>query len=430
MNKFDVVVIGAGIGGLSAGALLANSGDFRVLILENLPFIGGRCSSLKHKGYTMTTAAVAIEGGGSLQRIFEDLGLPFDLRYPEPQVKYLIKGQQHEPPKKGALGFLMSEACTSLDQVERVMKGLRETTELPPPDLSVAAWLSRLTDDPGIIGIFRALCGGIISLSLDTASAAELIKLIRARSFRRFGFPPGGNAELAEALGRVVERAGGKLMTGSKVTGILVDDGKISGVQWIKDGRKEQIFCSFVISNVGIGKTVELAGRQWFSADELSRINQAKASYSMTIEVLSDRPLIDFPGLLYLPGARRAAFAACPSLICPEWAPEGRHLNIILGAPSRSEEPFNGQKELKLLLEDAKEFFLDFDQETDDWIMRSFRKDWPGFRGRPGHGFGPETSVNGLFNVGDSVNPPTFYGVSGAAESARDVAMRIVSSSL
>ena len=35
-------------------------------------------------------AAVAIEGGGALQRIFEDLGLPFKLRYPEPQVKYLI----------------------------------------------------------------------------------------------------------------------------------------------------------------------------------------------------------------------------------------------------------------------------------------------------------------------------------------------------
>jgi len=429
MNEFDVVVVGAGIGGLGAGALLADSGKFRVLILERLPFIGGRCSSLKHKGYTMTTAAVAIEGGGSLQRIFEDLGLVFNLRYPEPQVKYLIKGRQVEPPKKGALGFLMSQASASPDEAERVMKGLRGITELPPPELSVAAWLSRFTNDPGIIGIFRALCGGIISLSLEEASAAELIRLIQARSFRRFGFPPGGNADLAESLGKAIERAGGRLMTGSKVTGILVDDGKIGGVQWIKDGRKEQTYCSLLISNVGIAKTVKLAGRQWFSADELSRIKQAKASYSMTIEILSDRPLVDFPGLLYLPEARRAAFAACPSLICPEWAPKGRHLNLILGAPSRSEEPFDGQKELGKLLEDAKEFLPDFDQEADEWIMRSFRKDWPGFRGRPGHGFGPETSVQGLFNVGDSVNPPAFYGVSGAAESARGVTMKILSSS-
>jgi phytoene dehydrogenase-like protein len=295
--------------------------------------------------------------------------------------------------------------------------------------VSVAAWLSGFTDDPGIAGVFRALCGGIISLSLEEASAAELIQLIRARSFRRFGFPPGGNAALAETLGGAVERAGGRLMTGAKVTGILVRDGKISGVEWINNGRKEQVSCPIVISTVGIGNTVELAGREWFSAGELSRITQAKAAYSMTIEILNVRPLLDFPGLLYLPGARRAAFAACPSLICPEWAPEGRHLNLILGPPSRSEEPFDGQEELNLLLEDAKEFLPGFDPETDDWLMRSFRKDWPGFRGRPGHGFGPETSVDGLFNVGDSVNPPTFYGVSGAAESARDVATRIVSSS-
>lgn len=428
MSEFDVVAVGGGIGGLGAGALLANSGRFRVLVLESLPFLGGRCSSLKRKGYTLTTGAVAIEAAGSLQRIFEDVGVPFDLRYPEPQVKYHIEGRQLEPPKKGALGFLMSEASSSPGEVERLMKGLRETTELPPPDVSVAEWLSRWTDDRGLAGIFRALCGGIISLSLEEASAAELVRLIRARSFRRFGFPPGGNAAIAEALGGVIERAGGRLVTGAKVTRIAVDGGTVRGVEWTREGRKEQVSCGLVLSNVGIAKTVELAGSQWFPPDELFRIGQAKASYSMAIEILTDRPLLDFAGLLYLPEARRAAFAGSPSLICPEWAPKGRHLNLILGAPSRSEEPFDGKQELQALLEDAKEFLPGFDPKTDECIMRSYRKDWPGFRGRPGHGFGPETAVKGLFNVGDSVNPSTFYGVSGAAESAREVAAKILAS--
>ena len=141
MSTFDAVIIGSGIGGLSAGALLADSGKFRVLVLEKLPFIGGRCSSLRHKVFTLSTAAVAIEGDGSLQRIFEDLGLPFELRYPEPQVKYLINGRMHEPPKKGALGYLLSQIASSPDEAERVMKGLRDTTELPPPAISVA-WIT------------------------------------------------------------------------------------------------------------------------------------------------------------------------------------------------------------------------------------------------------------------------------------------------
>ncbi len=125
--------------------------------------------------------------------------------------------------------------------------------------------------------------------------------------------------------------------------------------------------------------------------------------------------------------ARRAAFTHTPSLICPEYAPEGKHMTNILGPPSCSEEPFDGKKEFGLLLEDAREFLPGFDQKAGDWTMRSFRKDWPGFRARPGHGLGPETSVDGLFNVGDSVNPPAVYGVGGAAESARKAVKRIVS---
>jgi hypothetical protein len=152
--------------------------------------------------------------------------------------------------------------------------------------------------------------------------------------------------------------------------------------------------------------------------ESLTRI---KASYTLTIEVFSDRPLVDFPGLLMLPEARRAAFTVCPSLICPEWAPAGRHLTVLLGSPAVSEEPFDGQREFDLLLEDAQDFLPGFRRDSGNYMMRSYRKDWPGFRSRPGHGLTPETSIHGLFNVGDSVNPPAVYGVGGCAASARMV---------
>jgi phytoene dehydrogenase-like protein len=427
MNDIDTIIIGSGIGGLSAGALLAVKGDHRVLILEKLPFTGGRCSSLVHNGYNMTTGAVVIEAGGALQQVFEEVGLSFNLRIPNPQLKYLIKGRQLEPPKKNAFQYLLSEVSTNPGEAEKVLKGFRETTELPAPDLSVSAWLDKWTKDPGVRGIFRALCGGILSLSLEDAGAAELIRLIRARSFRRFGWPPGGNSQLAEALVGVIEQRDGRIVTNAKVTDILVQGGRVQGVEWLKDGKGEKAACTYVISNVGIGNTVKLAGREWFTPEEISHIEQVKASYTLNIEIFSDRPLIDFPGILWLPMARRAVFAACPTLICPEWAPEGKHMTIILGPPSSSEEPVDGRKEFEPLLEDAKEFLPDFDEQTDEWITRSFRKDWPGFRARPGHGLGPITPVDGLFNVGDSVNPPAVYGVGGAVESARDVAKRIVS---
>jgi prolycopene isomerase len=43
---YDVIVIGAGIGGLSAASLLSHAG-FRTLVLEKNNFLGGRCASYR-----------------------------------------------------------------------------------------------------------------------------------------------------------------------------------------------------------------------------------------------------------------------------------------------------------------------------------------------------------------------------------------------
>ena len=45
-RDYDVIVIGAGIGGLSAASLLSHAG-FRTLVLEKNNFLGGRCASYR-----------------------------------------------------------------------------------------------------------------------------------------------------------------------------------------------------------------------------------------------------------------------------------------------------------------------------------------------------------------------------------------------
>jgi phytoene dehydrogenase-like protein len=66
MTDYDVVVIGAGAAGLSAGALLATEGK-RVLVADRSPVLGGRptvsarltANSTLGPGMTISTAASA-----------------------------------------------------------------------------------------------------------------------------------------------------------------------------------------------------------------------------------------------------------------------------------------------------------------------------------------------------------------------------------
>ncbi len=79
-----VVVIGAGIGGLTAGALLARRG-YNVLVLDQAVVPGGCASTFKRRGFTFDVGATQVAGlepGGIHQRIFDELEIDLPLATP------------------------------------------------------------------------------------------------------------------------------------------------------------------------------------------------------------------------------------------------------------------------------------------------------------------------------------------------------------
>src|SRR5512136_2059215 len=75
--RYDVVVIGAGMGGLTAATLLAREGC-KTLLLEKENQVGGYVVSFKRDGFTFDATGAFVGGcheGGELHRILEEMGI-------------------------------------------------------------------------------------------------------------------------------------------------------------------------------------------------------------------------------------------------------------------------------------------------------------------------------------------------------------------
>ena len=75
----DVLIIGSGIGGLSAAAFLVAAG-YKTIVVEKSPRIGGRYSTIEHKGFKITTGAIEVEMGGVIQKVFDAVGVKLDAK--------------------------------------------------------------------------------------------------------------------------------------------------------------------------------------------------------------------------------------------------------------------------------------------------------------------------------------------------------------
>ena len=80
-DNYDAVVIGAGMAGLTCGALLAHEG-MAVLVADRLPRPGGYCTSLPGDGFSFDPAVAILEGcdrGGIVAQTLADLKVEDEL---------------------------------------------------------------------------------------------------------------------------------------------------------------------------------------------------------------------------------------------------------------------------------------------------------------------------------------------------------------
>ncbi|MDR0888909.1 MAG: FAD-dependent oxidoreductase [Coriobacteriales bacterium] len=227
-KQYDAIVIGAGIGGLSAALLMASKGK-HVLILEKLNDVGGRLTSHKKDGFTidMGVHVISCTTKGPLGEILRRAGEESSIEYKKIRPVSSFDGNvfifPHDLPKFGV----------SEDDMEALMKCMGAIRSISDEevssydDITIEDYLSRYTDDPMIHACFLNISTIYTCLPSWKLSAGEFMRCMRAESTAKAsGYPEGGCIAISHELEDAFKAKGGEVICTSPVEKIIIEDGR------------------------------------------------------------------------------------------------------------------------------------------------------------------------------------------------------------
>ncbi len=436
-EKFDSIVIGAGMGGMCAAARLTAAGQ-RVLVVEKSPHLGGRCSHRDRNGCRVTTGAIMIPMAESsaIRQAFDLLEVPMDMIELTGRMRYRLPHGDFDQAKsggglRGIIRFALEDDEDRTDQLFQHF--LSAMQDMPGDTITFRDWLEQHTDNENVINLFQGFCAALMGTNLHEIPAGEFFRFL-AYSSRgsRFGMAVNGNGELMEALATAIEQRGSRILRRTICREICIENGRATGVLVKSRARGEEFFeGDNVVSNTGPDRTVLLAGgRDMFDADYLAKLDESPHEAPIFhISFVTDEPLIeDFDGCLVFGNNKNLIYLEIPSLISPDVSPPGRYLHTAFGAPTDAANA-DLKKELENTLRELEENFPGKLDGAEFLVKARHSGEGPGMHRWAGHMLPVTTSIENLFNVGDGSTSPGTIGTEGAAASAREAARLIVSAS-
>ena len=263
----DVIVVGAGAGGLTTAAYLAALGR-RVIVVDRQPVPGGNTSSFTHAGFEFDIGLHYLGGyrdaRPGVRAVLDPLGIELSFReqdrdgfdtllfedmtfaVPAGVEQFGARLREFFPRERGAI-----------DRYLRKMVAVAEQLEAPVP--------SRIAEVPGYAWRtrdFLAASMTTLGRELDRLDCSPRLRTVLGYLWGTYGVPPsrtalgmhamvtmhylrgawhpeGGARAVSDALVEVIERNGGELLVDTDVSRIIVDDGSVRASVW-KPGQRHR----------------------------------------------------------------------------------------------------------------------------------------------------------------------------------------------
>lgn len=283
-SSYDAILIGSGLGSLSAASFLAREGK-RVLILERHTNVGGFSHTFKRKGFEWDVGVHyvgQVHAEGSLLRRLTDYLTDGALEWAPiegafDRVEIAGKTYDLEPGLETQIAALLREFPQEESAIRRyfaLVFAASRASAWAFGEKTMPAWLSasvgwllrrrfhrfarrttyetirELTTDERLISV---LCGQCGDYGLTPKRSSFVIHAIIVEHYLAgASYPVGGAKRLAETIRPRIEAAGGKILLRAEVEKIVVENGAAVGVRLI-DGRVFR--APVVVSGIGVPAT-------------------------------------------------------------------------------------------------------------------------------------------------------------------------------
>ncbi len=430
-DKYDLIVVGAGIAGLGVAAILAKEAHSKVLVLDRFPRFGGRLMSYggyPEKGWRVDIGLHLIELGekSSCNGLNNRVGKEIEWA-PFSETIEIWNGER----------FLsVAELVPMDDQDKDAFRGLLQRiatmsdAEIEAWDnRSFEEWLKENVPQPSIRELFCDL--GMIMTTIPDAidmAAGEVLyiardNLLKTRQVLQASYPLDGTEGITKGLAEVIEENGGEIRLNCEVQEIVIQDKKALGVRipskkhiYQEEYRifeTEVIYADCVVcalpiyhlSNI-IDFSPKTSPLPWWWLKRITDI-QHEVTGLIGYMIGLTEPIVD-PRKRCFFTALKTKHAGFPfqgfpaSNFSPHVAPEGKqilHTDIVCEHKEASDK-FKRDRLLGLMWEDIKEMFPGVEQKL-EWRLPYYVDGCDGLARKPGlvGNFKPGLRAPGIPNL-------------------------------